>query len=708
MKPGATPTSLTLGGYDCKRFVDHSIDFTLGEQDMLPHALVRGITFELLNNTVEPPTNWSSSQYPASTWDTAFEAMVDSTTPFLWLPDRICDEIAKAFDLSYNSTLDLYTLTNDQYRDLSAENTYSVSFTLSSHDNVDNFGEPLNTTGAVNITIPLRAFVSSLRYPFMDETISYGDPAVPYLALRKAHNSSTYILGRSFLQESYIITKYDSRAFSVHQALFPPDLDTDIVAVPQPPDSPFPPPKVSKKNGLSKEDIGGIVAGVVGGTVLISVGIYVYRKRKAGKNLIPTTKYEPKGNDSSIHIQKCEDRGGIRNVFDMIGAKVRMRKFSTARKGVSEAASNDIYELPGHEVPAELDTSEGQGGLDSSDVSLGLLDNSRQLSDYEQRRIMIDRELRGPVPEYTPAEGGHTPPLEKSMYAAMTSRYSTRIELPTDEMQYQPRHQASDQSLSIQGLNSARDSAPSPASGGIDWNERVVQAPEPAAMASQTSWSALPLRSQSTVQRSGGGYEDWTQYSGPSPPMRHVSDGARGSMYQHPPIDTSNVVCLGPLPENMQMPGQQPIPRILGPVGPIPQQPNTLARNRTSMTESLGSNFTEEEEERMNEMATMQSYEQNQHHRVYHPNGPATHLDTEHIQRQYSNSSSDATPTAGQGHTQTPRIDQGHSRIDSGAEIVHVPQPVRNREVESNDGRIQAGSELIHVPQLPDKRYSWE
>lgn len=86
--------------------------------------------------------------------------------------------------------------------------------------------------------------------------------------------------------------------------------------------------------------------------------------------------------------------------------------------------------------------------------------------------------------------------------------------------------------------------------------------------------------------------------------------------------------------------------------------------------ETLGSNFTEEEEERIAEEARQQQ---------------SLRLDTTLLQRaDYGRSP--LTATAG----------------SSAGPLSAVVATPRSAE------RIEAGVELVHVPQVPEKRYSWE
>lgn len=107
-----------------------------------------------------------------------------------------------------------------------------MTFTLSS-------GSP-SFPNAINITLPYTAFDLTLKQPN-----SLGDTSSIYFPLRRAVNDSQYVLGRTFLQEAYIISDFDRGIFSVFPALFPDNsVKENIVTI-------LPPSETSEKSGTS-------------------------------------------------------------------------------------------------------------------------------------------------------------------------------------------------------------------------------------------------------------------------------------------------------------------------------------------------------------------------------------------------------------------------------------------------------------------------
>ncbi|KAI8177931.1 hypothetical protein K4K51_005030 [Colletotrichum sp. SAR 10_75] len=399
-----TPCSVTLGGYDSSRFVPHNTEFSLDPSDGLPHALVRGIEVTVGEGKAVPG-GWGSRTQILSNMTTSFSAMIDSSTPYLWLPDAICDQFAAAFNLTYNNTFNLYTVTNEH------------------HDNTDDFGHPLTVPGVVNITITAAAFAQVLRYPFMDEAIKYGDPAVPYFPLRRASNfTNTLIIGRSFLQEAYLITKYDSGVFSLHQAVFPEDAQThlNISQIKQPDNSPYPgPPAQATIHGLSTAQMGGIAAGVVAACIVLLVAWYCLRRRK--RAACAAARAMEEGKDTASTIMMEPPRSPVAKMFSkMLGKKKAKRGSPQEVMGstsqpieVAADANHAVYELPAPVAPIELDGDDGKSLHEPT--GFGTM-QTQTAGTYEAARRNIEIQLQGPVPAYSPPENpADFPPPEKSM-----------------------------------------------------------------------------------------------------------------------------------------------------------------------------------------------------------------------------------------------------------------------------------------------------
>lgn len=682
-----TPCSVTLGGFDNSRLVPHDTEFTLTKVDNSPRATLRGLQV----SNPDKPKAWDSSTQILSSYNTSFSVLIDSTTPYMWLPDNIADNFAATFNLTYNSTYDLYTLTNDQYRQYSESDAYSFTFSFSSVDNHDNFGLPLNIPGVVNITVPIRSFVGTLQYPFAKGAIKYGDPAVPYFMLRRAKNETNAIMGRGFLQESYLITKYDEGSFKIHQAKFPKDAvaDAHLVPIKQSSNSPYPPPlKGDAKKGLSTGQMVGIAVGAVLACALSALALWCWRKRRAAQKAKKraTSATDEEGKDIASIASSESPMTPVTRIFSRIVRRKRSRRTDASSDTgnadddhIREAPNGEIYELPAPPPPAELAGNEDDDSNEETELGT---DNSQNLSAYELAKRKLDRQLQGPVPAYAPPANGMFVGDEKG---PIDGHHPTPLQpVHFDQPQISPTRSHDGMGTNV----SLPITLPSPVSPRTDWNTHSTDLPSPitasvpanSSASSNSSGSRKRRRKASDASTSSREHGSNSASSASrSNSDRSTASEARVSMQgaiQRTPIDPSRVVCLGPLPGNVKMFRQPMTPQ--GSTFGSNERPATAGaagghfRAMPHISEgSLGSNFTEEEDRIVEEM-TRQS--------VQMPTG-----------RPHSNS----LPAR---HAQIRAVPPSQS-----AQSMTIANPNVDRDV----GHMH-GDELIHVPQMAEQRYSWE
>ncbi|KAK4099677.1 acid protease [Parathielavia hyrcaniae] len=676
-----TVASLTLGGYDTLRFEPHGTTFSLDPVTRLPAVRVRGITAQVSTTDQAPTKNWTSTAHPLVTMDDSVIAVIDSSTPYLWLPTEVCERFATALNLNWREDLGVYVFSDGaQYTSYTSETSLSFTFTLSSYQNADNFGEPLNTPGVVNITLPSAAFAQLLRYPFKN-VIQWGDSSVPYFPLKRSTkevNDNQYIIGRVFMQEAYIVTSYDRGSYSLYQARFPSNAPTNVSleVITRPDDSPYPkfedepaPPS----QGLSAGQIAGIVASIFisGSIVALFLWFCLIRKRKEKKKELLAQEEESKEGSPSVE-QEEEPTSPVKRMFTKMIRRKRSRKpsahetdgRSTQPVEVGADAQHQVFEMPVPPEPAELDSHD----IGDDETEFGV-DNTQPLSQYEITRRKLERQLQGPVPTYTPTA---------SIPADFVPGKSMQDTSPVAH--YRPPDDPSPASSpTYANSNSLPGSLPSPMTPHGDWTSRGVDLPSPLTVVppphflnapsngSDPNCSPVSLHSPhsphtyapSSMTRSGSNASPTTPTSVqlPSP------------TFQRTPIDPSRVVCLGPLPENVQLPRpRRSIPRIVTPASPPADSgpddlrpedlplPQPLGHHRShtqASTDTLGSNFTVDEED--------------------HPR-------------------SDDTTTRQLMRPEHDRQEHDHD----------IPRSPRSME------RIEEGAELIHVPQVAEKRYSWE
>ncbi|KAF9770468.1 hypothetical protein IL306_011995 [Fusarium sp. DS 682] len=654
---GNTPVSLTLGGVETPRFQKHDTVFTLSQEDNSERPMVRGIQITPAEGQ-DVPADWVSQQPLLSQWNSSFFAIIDSSTPYLWLPDEVCDQFAQSFNLTYNSTFELYTISDSQYRAYTNDETFDLTFVLSSFDDNDNFGNPYDVPGIVNITIPLRAFVGLLQYPFMPDTIQYGDPAIPYFMLRKAKNSASYVLGRSFLQESYLITKYDEGVFSIHQALFPdePSTNSELAAIEQSDNSPYPPPYAEDENGLSDGQVIGIGVGVGLGVFFVCaaalfVWLYFRRKRKrATKNNQPAENQNLTPEDGSR---------SLKSPLVILFSKILGRNNSAHQAGndandgekVAEAPDTQIHEMSAPLPIAELDGNDAMSWNDDTEFGT---DSSHNMSAYEMARKKLEKQLQGPVPTYSPPADGTEIPPEKAIYQPNPTN------CPSVAIQLSPSASIKTTQQGGSTINSIP--LPSPMTPGFDANGRPIEAPSPATIPGSPANDSIsspnsplsPTSDHHTINSMtmGGSHSDREPHS----PLRFSTEPQQ-RVVQRTPIDPSKVVFLGALPKNTRF-SRHGAPQV---VSGEEYQAADESSHRHGSVDTLGSNFTVEEERRS-------------------AGGSSRRLDL--------------------GTTCSPT----NAVIEHSQQNASTDQPDTSRSRE----RINPGEDLVHVPQLAERRYSWE
>jgi hypothetical protein len=582
-KKGGTVASLTLGGYDTLRFVPHDTDFSLDPVTRLPNVRLRGITAQVTSIDKAPTSNWTSTTRPLVAMEDSITAVIDSSTPYLWLPTEVCERFAVALNLTWRDDLGLYVFSEgSQYTGYQSDTSLSFTFTLSSYQNADNFGQPLNTPGVVNITLPSSAFAQLLRYPFKN-VIQWGDSSIPYFPLKrstKEGNNDQYIIGRVFMQEAYIVTSYDRGTFSLHQALFPSNEKTNysLEAITRPTDSPYPAFGGDPSgHGLNTGQTAGIaLSAFITGSILGLVLWFCCKRRRRAKGQ-ELSGQEEENKDGSQPTEGEVPRSPVKRMFTMILRKTRSRKpvmrgadgSSSGPVEVGADAQHQVFEMPAPPEPVELDTQD----MGDEDTNFEV-DSTEGLSQYEITRRKLERQLQGPVPTYTPTAFTF-PPVgqEKSMQDVSPVAHYRPSEDPSPAS-----------SPTYANSNSLPCSLPSPMTPHGDWTSRMYDLPSPMTVAPPSQLLLAP----SNGSDPGCNYSPVSPHSMHSPqsfaPSSITRSGSNasptsptGSMqlpsptFQRTPIEPSRVICLGPLPENVQLPRPRPpIPRIVAPDGHSP------------------------------------------------------------------------------------------------------------------------------------------
>ena len=390
------PNSLTLGGYDANRFVPHNVTFNLNI-DQQPQVFVNSISVV----SAVSSNNWSVSTELLYTSDRV-SAIVDSSTPYLWLPRAACDRFAESLGLTYDDSLNLYTFASNSTQQSILQNS-QLSFTFGLSDIA-------TTPYIVNITLPYMSFDLQLQYPAIPGT-QYGqsNATQSYFPLRRATNAAQYTIGRAFLQEAYIITDYDRNTFSVHQAVQVSDplQNISIVSILRPSTNTLPGSVAANSKRISTKAIVGIAVGaVMAGASIIILFVWLCKRRvkkKANQASEKPASIEP----GSIMSRFRRQRPPL--IHEATGS-------TTYPTEVGADATHERFELPAPLGPAELDSESGT--LDGTTEHGSSTQDSANLTEYERGRRKLARH------QFRPARA---PPIDESYPAEKTETGTSQI-----------------------------------------------------------------------------------------------------------------------------------------------------------------------------------------------------------------------------------------------------------------------------------------
>lgn len=166
--------SLILGGYDASRFEPNDVSFT-----------VDGGNFTVNIGAIFLKTGDNTTELINTPNDLTIAASIDSTTPWMWLPQNVCEQFEQAFGIAWNADVGAYLVNDTLNSALHKQNT-SVVLNLGNSSTVPGQG--------FNITLPYAAFDLIAGPPLLTNSSRY-------FPLMRA-NESQYTLGRTFLQEA--------------------------------------------------------------------------------------------------------------------------------------------------------------------------------------------------------------------------------------------------------------------------------------------------------------------------------------------------------------------------------------------------------------------------------------------------------------------------------------------------------------------------
>ena len=346
----SVPASLVLGGFDANRFESHNIIFDL-DPNQNPVVALNEITV-----TAQPlpssnvSTGWPRNSLELLGADETNLFTIDSSTPYLWLPEAVCLEFEKAFGLTYDEAIQLYTFGSN-----STQHEVLVDWNMTFQFAVADFP---GSSNSVSLSLPYEAFDLQLSYPYPGLNATQSSPPKNYFPLRKAANSTQYTIGRAFLQEAYLKVDYERNNFSIFQATFSPNAlaDTDLISITRPKNSTFTGPEVvPPKPILSKAGIAGVAVG--GAIAFVSLGflIVLYIRFLRGNS---THSYVREKEWEDQRRKKTSNSRFLRWLFRLPKPETPTEIGGSDRFAFEAPTGRECMELPAKTSKSELEGSE--------------------------------------------------------------------------------------------------------------------------------------------------------------------------------------------------------------------------------------------------------------------------------------------------------------------------------------------------------------
>ncbi|KAL2444138.1 hypothetical protein ABEF95_015161 [Exophiala dermatitidis] len=400
----SVPASLIFGGVDTNRFTPNSFTFSLSS-DYAPVVAITSI--DVYSGGINIPDAWDSNPQTLLNSSEAALFTIDSSTPFLWLPETVCDAFQSALNLTYDDDLQLYVFPNDSTSSPEALAALNLTFSFT-------LAELPNSPEGITFKLPYDAFNLQLSYPFPNLDANFTSPAMNYFPLRRAANSSQYTIGRAFLQETYLTVDYERNNFSVSQAVFTSDAvgHVNLSAIVPPANSKWPVPESGGESGgqyggLSTGAKAGIGVGVAGGVLTIAVLLWFFCfRRKNAKEAGSTEKPKRRG----ILARLNRSLGSKTSVSELLGDKRHPTE-------VPADSSVTRFELSG-DTPAEMPAAPVSPSFFASTQtgSQGSRNSTRQPAELEHRDsttkgddLAVSERSRSPAPPYSAAADNNHP-----------------------------------------------------------------------------------------------------------------------------------------------------------------------------------------------------------------------------------------------------------------------------------------------------------
>lgn len=299
----------------------------------------------IITNTVE------GQQAMPITTPEGLNMSIDSTVSQIWLPVEICDRMQALLQLEYDSSRELY-LVNSTTREQLINLSPTFTFTLAANSSTSN----MTTT----ISLPYSAFDQEISEP-------YYNTSTAYFPIRRADSPMQFVLGRTFLQEAYVVADWDRGNFSLGQAIHQNGVSENVLPILQP-------VAEEASSGLSTGAIAGIAVGAVVFVGFCCLAIWFFWWRRPNRRLKATESapvqehylpekdgYPAQSQQSVLELASSESKPlsemkGRDPAEAMSGARYELHEDGVQH----QLMSNAVYELPGHYAGAEMDVQRGR------------------------------------------------------------------------------------------------------------------------------------------------------------------------------------------------------------------------------------------------------------------------------------------------------------------------------------------------------------
>ncbi|OJD30181.1 acid protease [Diplodia corticola] len=371
--------SLTLGGYDASKFTPNNMSFSFAPDN--ERDTVVGLQAISMTSATKPNVDLLP---------TAITMYIDSTVPQIWLPVDACERFEDAFGLTYDNQTDLY-LVNDTLHDTLVAQNANVTFTL---------GHTTSGGDTIDIVLPYAAFDLTAQPPYrgLSESTSY-------FPIRRGHNESQYVFGRTFLQEAYIVVDHERSNFSVSQCVFGLGIGQNVTTIYVPDNgTSTSSSEEADERALSTAAIAGIsVGGVVAILAVLSlIGLFYWRRRyRALKAKLGSDKSgsASTGDGSSDAQAAALAAGGQGEESTLVIPKAELDATPGAR--ARQAEKDQKQDLPTRMHPSEVEANELRIFEMPGDYPKASEADSRELSE-KQAAMFREQKYNGTNPEPSP------------------------------------------------------------------------------------------------------------------------------------------------------------------------------------------------------------------------------------------------------------------------------------------------------------------